>query len=71
MPNKPRSNKAAAPKARQPEEKATGKYVYDKALKRVVKVSDDIPGLNKAGGGESGACCPHGGCCGHGNCSHG
>lgn len=55
-----------------PREKATGKYVYDKKLKQVVKVSDDIPGLHKASSdGEQGSCCPHGGCCGHGACGHG
>lgn len=48
----------------------TGKYVYDAKLGKVVKVSDDIPGLNK-GAADPGACPvnPGGhkcnGCCGH------
>ena len=60
-----------------PEKKETGKkettsgrYVYDKKLGKVVKVSDDIPGLNKAGA--AGDSCPMNpgahkcnGCCGH------
>ncbi|MFA6433843.1 MAG: hypothetical protein WCW52_04035 [Elusimicrobiales bacterium] len=28
-------------------EKATGRYVYDKKLGKVVKVSDEVPGLKK------------------------
>jgi len=49
--------------------KNTGKYVYDPELGKVVKVSDEIPGLNKeSSGGDSS--CPHkhhccDGCCGH------
>ncbi|MBI5742985.1 MAG: hypothetical protein HY952_00385 [Elusimicrobia bacterium] len=35
----------------------TGKYVYDAKLGKVVKVSDDVPGLNK-GGSSAGAGCP-------------
>lgn len=35
---------------------ATGKYVYDAKLGKVVKVSDDIPGLKK--GGAPGDGCP-------------
>ena len=55
---------------KKPESK-TGKYVFDAKLGKVVKVSDEIPGLNKAGaaGGET---CPMNpgahkcnGCCGH------
>ncbi len=54
-------------------EKPTGRYVYDKKLGKVVKVSDDIPGLKKGGsGGEAGGTCPMNpgghtcnGCCGH------
>jgi len=65
MPRKPAEKQTAA------QEKATGKYIYDKKLKRVVKVSDDIPGLNKASSGNEPGCCPHsGGCCGHGACGH-
>jgi hypothetical protein len=54
-------------------EAATGRYVYDKKLGKVVKVSDDIPGLKKGGsGGDAGGTCPMNpgghtcnGCCGH------
>lgn len=47
-------------------ETVTGKYVYDKKLKKVVKVSDEITGLKKSGGNNSclagnNTC---GGCCG-------
>ena len=42
-------------------ETVTGKYVYDKKLKKVVKVSNEIPGLKKSG--DTGSC-PTGGCCG-------
>jgi hypothetical protein len=52
-------------------ETKTGRYVYDKKLGKVVKVSDDIPGLKKSGGAE-GESCPMNpgahkcnGCCGH------
>ena len=34
----------------------TGRYVYDKKLGKVVKVSDDIPGLKKGGSPEGGTC---------------
>ncbi len=34
----------------------TGKYVYDAKLGKVVKVSDDIPGLKKGASAEGG--CP-------------
>jgi len=37
-------------------ENKTGRYVYDAKLGKVVKVSDDIPGLNKGGAPEGGAC---------------
>jgi hypothetical protein len=30
-------------------EAATGRYVYDKKLGKVVKVSDEVPGLKKGG----------------------
>ncbi|MCX5784842.1 MAG: hypothetical protein NTX59_04065 [Elusimicrobia bacterium] len=36
-------------------EKATGRYVYDKKLGKVVKVSDEVVGLKK-GGSFEGAC---------------
>ncbi|HOI43191.1 MAG TPA: hypothetical protein PK523_09625 [Elusimicrobiales bacterium] len=52
-------------------EAATGRYVYDKKLGKVVKVSDDVPGLKK-GGSPGGGTCPMNpgghtcnGCCGH------
>jgi hypothetical protein len=38
-------------------EAATGRYVYDKKLGKVVKVSDEVPGLSK-GGSSDGAGCP-------------
>jgi len=48
----------------------TGKYVYDAKLGKVVKVSDDVPGLKK--GSAAGDTCPMNpgghkcnGCCGH------
>ena len=54
------------------EEKATGRYVYDKKLGKVVKVSEDIPGLKKGGSSPEGGSCPMNpgghkcnGCCGH------
>ncbi len=34
----------------------TGKYVYDAKLGKVVKVSDDIPGLKKGGSFDAGSC---------------
>ena len=50
-------------------EKATGRYVYDKKLGKVVKVSDEVVGLKKGRSFE--ASCPMnkggrtcGGCCG-------
>jgi hypothetical protein len=62
------------PKEENKKETMTGRYVYDKKLGKVVKVSDEIPGLKKkasASSGEGG--CPMntgghncGGCCGHG-----
>lgn len=44
-------------------ESKTGKYVYDKKLKKVVKVSDDIVGLKKGGSSSSIPSCGSGGCC--------
>ncbi|MCX5793136.1 MAG: hypothetical protein NTY45_13110 [Elusimicrobia bacterium] len=52
-------------------ETKTGRYVYDKKLGKVVKVSDDIPGLKKSGSGEGDSCPMNpgahkcNGCCGH------
>jgi len=53
------------------QETKTGRYVYDKKLGKVVKVSDNIPGLKK-GGAAVGDACPMNpgahkcnGCCGH------
>ncbi|OGR43823.1 MAG: hypothetical protein A2X35_08915 [Elusimicrobia bacterium GWA2_61_42] len=37
-------------------ESATGRYVYDKKLGKVVKVSDEVPGLKKGGSAEAGGC---------------
>ncbi len=53
-------------------EPITGRYVFNKRLKKVVKISDRIPGLNKSGGNDgfdpsacdSGTCNP--GMCGMG-----
>jgi hypothetical protein len=47
----------------QKKENKTGKYVYDKKLKKVVKVSDDIVGLKKGGSSSSIPSCGSGGCC--------
>lgn len=44
-------------------ESGTGKYVYDKKLGKVVKVSDKITGLNK-GSSDKGHSCGGGCCCG-------
>jgi len=52
-------------------ETATGRYVYDKKLGKVVKVSDEVPGLKKGGSADAGACPMNpgahkcNGCCGH------
>jgi hypothetical protein len=52
-------------------ETATGRYVYDKKLGKVVKVSDEVPGLKKAGSSDGGTCPMNpgahkcNGCCGH------
>ncbi len=42
-------------------DKKTGRYVYDARLGKVVKISDDIPGLKKGGRTESGTCPMNGG----------
>jgi len=44
-------------------ETKTGRYVYDKKLKKVVKISDEIVGLKKGGSDYSGPSCSSGGCC--------
>lgn len=44
-------------------ESKTGKYVYDKKLGKVVKVSDQITGLKKGGSAGNGGHCCNGGCC--------
>jgi|GEM_PF-6743490 len=49
------------------ESKATGTYVYDKKLKKVVKVSEDIPKHGKHKHFDGCGCQQGGGCCG-GNC---
>jgi len=42
----------------------TGRYVYDKNLKKVVKISDEIVGLKKNDSNDnSGFSCSSGGCC--------
>lgn len=38
------------------QETKTGRYVYDKKLGKVVKVSDEIPGLKKGSSSEPGSC---------------
>ncbi|MEW5951150.1 MAG: hypothetical protein AB1637_04590 [Elusimicrobiota bacterium] len=48
-------------KKEEKKETKTGRYVYDKKLGKVVKISDDIVGIKK--GGSSGPSCPSGGCC--------
>lgn len=45
-------------------EKSTGRYVYDKKKKKVVKISDEITSISQT---ETPGC---GGCCG-GHCPHG
>lgn len=54
-------------------EAATGRYVYDKKLGKVVKVSDEVPGLKKGGSSEGGTCPmnPGGHTCGGGGCGCG
>lgn len=56
-----------------PAESKTGRYVYDKKLGKLVKISDDVPGLNKGGGQEAGGCPynPGGHQCGGGCGCHG
>lgn len=48
-------------------EKNTGRYVYDKKLKKVVKISDEIVGIKKSDDSSSdipsGPSCSSGGCC--------
>lgn len=45
-------------------EKSTGRYVYDKKTKKVVKISDEITSVSQPEpGGDCGGCC--------GNCPHG
>ena len=58
-----------------PEEKPspTGRYMYDKKLGKVVKISGDIPSLKKSRGHENcgGPCCSGGACPSAGDCSSG
>ncbi|MFA5160809.1 MAG: hypothetical protein WC421_01050 [Elusimicrobiales bacterium] len=51
----------------------TGRYVYDKKLGKVVKISEDIPSLKKSGGHANcgGPCCSGGGCPSMDDCSSG
>ena len=56
-------------KEKENKEKKTGKYVYDPEIGKVIKVSDEIPGLKKETHSSSSEC-PHkhhccDGCCGH------
>lgn len=45
-------------------ENKTGKYVYDKNLKKVVKISDDIVGIKKGSSEkDTPPSCSSGGCC--------
>ncbi|MDA8131174.1 MAG: hypothetical protein M0011_06680 [Elusimicrobia bacterium] len=46
----------ASDKEQKKTDSRTGKYVYDAKLGKVVKVSDDIPGLKKGGSPQGGAC---------------
>jgi len=56
---------------KKPETK-TGRYVYDKKLGKVVKVSDEVVGLKRGGSAPESGCPMNpgghkcGGCCGHG-----
>lgn len=43
-------------------ENKTGKYVYDKKLKKVVKVSDDVVGIKKQSSNNTPSC-GSSGCC--------
>ena len=54
------------------EEKATGRYVYDKKLGKVVKISDEIVGIRKGSAPAESGCPmnPGGHSCG-GGCGHG
>jgi hypothetical protein len=67
-------------KPKQPEktaDDATGTYVYDPTLKKVVKVSSDIPSVASKASGPAGAGSfpsgdnPCGGACGTGSCPMG
>ncbi len=42
--------------------KATGKYVYDEKLGKVVRVSERVPGLSKGPRPTKAAPCPPAGC---------
>lgn len=44
-------------------ENKTGKYIYDKKLKKVVKISDDIVGIKKQSANNTPSCASGGGCC--------
>ncbi len=43
-------------------ESITGKYIFDKKLNKVVKVSDNIPSIKKTGGGDFDSPCSSGEC---------
>lgn len=40
----------------------TGTYVYDKKLKKVIKVSSDVPSVARGGGHVCNGCCGRCGC---------
>lgn len=64
------TERSSTPKAHN--KSITGKYIFDKKLKKVVKISDRIPGLNKSGGNDGfdpSACDP--GTCNPGMCGMG
>ena len=53
MPTKKTATKTSTTDAKgsaEARESATGKYIFDKKLNKVVKVSDKVPGLKKSGG---------------------
>ena len=47
-------------------ENKTGRYVYDRKLNRIIKISDEIVGIKKSSGSSdlpSNTSCSSGGCC--------
>ncbi len=47
----------------QKKDNKSGRYIYDKKLNKVVKISDEIVGLNKSSSDNSTPSCSTGGCC--------